>query len=432
MSNYYLNHTGAQLDEAIQKVRSGYKDVSGVTATAEDVKVGTTFVTSDGVLTEGTLELGSGGSSLYTELLYIESTGTQYIDTGIIPNQDTRVVVDVQFSEFPTAHSTLFGSNDNTNAYWAYYRYSDNQYRAINGGTTQRKIDFADPTQRVTVSLESGLYTVGENQISFTTANFNNGLNMYLFALNRNNTVYYPSSNKMFSCQIYDNGILVRDYIPVRYCTGEIGLYDLVEGKFYCNAGTGEFIAGVPITQLPDGCTQVGYIQTSGTQYIDTGFTPTGKSRMVLDFTATDISVTNNNIIGTRNTTSSSVFTFSTTSGKWRMGYNNASTTTSVDADTNRHIADFNKNVLNLDGTTIYTATVAEFTAYSSIYIGAIHASSTGYLGYVKFYSCQIYDNGTLVRDYIPVLDSNKIPCLYDKVNQQMYYNKGTGNFTYA
>ena len=49
--------------------------------------------------------------------------------------------------------------------------------------------------------------------------------------------------------------------------------------------------------------------------------------------------------------------------------------------------------------------------------------------GTFRFYYFQIYDNDTLVRDFIPVLDPDGIPCMYDKVERKFYYNAGTGQF---
>ena len=46
-----------------------------------------------------------------------------------------------------------------------------------------------------------------------------------------------------------------------------------------------------------------------------------------------------------------------------------------------------------------------------------------------KVYYFQIYDNDTLVRDFIPVLDGDGTPCMYDKVTKQFFYNQGTGEF---
>lgn len=45
----------------------------------------------------------------------------------------------------------------------------------------------------------------------------------------------------LYSCKIYDNGTLARDYIPCVSPDGEYGLYDMVEEKFYSNQGTGQF-----------------------------------------------------------------------------------------------------------------------------------------------------------------------------------------------
>ena len=47
---------------------------------------------------------------------------------------------------------------------------------------------------------------------------------------------------KLYSCQIYDNGTLVRDYVPCMTADGEVGLYDVVTRMFFGNAGTGVFI----------------------------------------------------------------------------------------------------------------------------------------------------------------------------------------------
>lgn len=50
----------------------------------------------------------------------------------------------------------------------------------------------------------------------------------------------------------------------------------------------------------------------------------------------------------------------------------------------------------------------------------------------ISIYSCSLLVNGVLVRDFIPVLDWNDTPCLYDKVSGQLFYNAGTGEFLYG
>ncbi len=62
---------------------------------------------------------------------------------------------------------------------------------------------------------------------------------MLLFAWNQNGTITY-GKYKVSYLQIYSNGALVRDFIPVR--KGTVGyLYDRVSGELFGDAGTGAF-----------------------------------------------------------------------------------------------------------------------------------------------------------------------------------------------
>ena len=45
----------------------------------------------------------------------------------------------------------------------------------------------------------------------------------------------------LYTCKIYDNDKIVRNYIPCVNPSGKAGLFDLVESKFYENKGSGEF-----------------------------------------------------------------------------------------------------------------------------------------------------------------------------------------------
>lgn len=92
----------------------------------------------------------------------------------------------------------------------------------------------------------------------------NNGIpinyNYFLFSINHTGRgTDHASSFKMDYCKIIRDNILIRYYVPC-YSTTTVtnadneqvpentkGLYDLIEGKFYTNQGTGDFIAGPDI-----------------------------------------------------------------------------------------------------------------------------------------------------------------------------------------
>lgn len=46
-----------------------------------------------------------------------------------------------------------------------------------------------------------------------------------------------------------------------------------------------------------------------------------------------------------------------------------------------------------------------------------------------RLYYLKIYDNKSLVREFVPCKDPNEVVCLYDKVECKYYYNQGTGDF---
>ena len=71
---------------------------------------------------------------------------------------------------------------------------------------------------------------------------FSAPVTLTLLALNRPDEVLNAGATRLYSAKIWDNDILIRDYVPCKNSNGEIGLYDFVNNQFYGNSGTGEFI----------------------------------------------------------------------------------------------------------------------------------------------------------------------------------------------
>ena len=91
------------------------------------------------------------------------------------------------------------------------------------------------------------------------------------------------------------------------------------------------------------------------------------------------------------------------------------------------------KAVLEFDGATAKSGTVAAGTISlkntTRMFIDA-RATNLSYIQYpLRIYNAQIKQSGELVRDFIPVIDKEGVACMYDKVNGEFYYNKGTGSF---
>lgn len=84
----------------------------------------------------------------------------------------------------------------------------------------------------------------------------------------------------------------------------------------------------------------------------------------------------------------------------------------------------------------VETNTIARKTPYQNytLFLFAYHhTDGNGSINSaIRLYSFKMWDNGTLVRDFIPVADLNDEPCLFDKVSEKCFYNQGTGEFAYS
>lgn len=175
------------------------------------------------------------------EVDYIQSNGSQLIDTGINPSTAPKVIVDM----------TLFSPNDSD--YWGtsaslgkasfvvdinnyvlqYYRYGSNT--AVNAGTIG--------SGRHTV--EVGKKVIVDGVLKYTSPNTydkgSSSSSIKIFGSNRGSSLY--STFRLHSFKLYDGDTLVRDYIPVR--VGQVGyLYDKVSKELFGNVGSGNFVIG--------------------------------------------------------------------------------------------------------------------------------------------------------------------------------------------
>ena len=182
---------------------------------------------------------------------FIESSGTQYINTEFNPNQNTRIIMDYQSGDACVVGSvyTLFGVRvASSGMYWSLIKDSTSAWLLRHEYNTvySTKWDMTETTfkQRRTVEINGASATIDGTTKSYTAATFQFNYPIYLFASNEAGTANYYTPMKIYSCQIYDNGTLVRDYLPCLDKDGVACLYDKVEKKCYYNAGTGEFTAG--------------------------------------------------------------------------------------------------------------------------------------------------------------------------------------------
>lgn len=184
----------------------------------------------------------------YLRLEYIESTGTQYIDTGFKHNQNTRVVMDAQFTNLSSTAGVqwLFDgrASDGSGCKGVFYDHRDNLNKvSCDYAAVSNRYRFADlnASDRLHIDYNKNVVTINGHVKTYSAVSFQSNSSMALFALNNNGTVESYGSSRIYSCKIYDNDFLVRNFIPCKNAQDAVGLYDLVTETFYANQGTGAF-----------------------------------------------------------------------------------------------------------------------------------------------------------------------------------------------
>ena len=417
--------------------------------------------------------------SEYQRVEYIESTGTQYINTNFYSNK-CRAVYKVEFIESGGHVSAIWASN-----YDLVYMPSGNPLGFNISGYNGIGLNYNTSTNtpyEIDATIYSGKQQISvdnekiyENTLSFSQTD----RKYYIFCGNENNsTTWAYSKIKLYYIKYYDDENLERNMIPCyRKSDGVIGLYDLVYNKFYPNNGTGVFLKGEDIAngidfatiddvtalqpdidskvsldkdevikgqkifterpqigeaRLPTEFTEVEYIESTGTQYIDTLVKPSDSNYFKMDFKVEYTSLTSAYLYSAGfDVPWFSYERFREGNSYWNIGSSVILGQHYISTNTiYEYNVIYNNGVIN--STNAFP--------FSGNYSGVLGSRTLEFFGCsdvntyqkIKLYTLKLYsgENFTLVRDFIPCYrKSDNKTGLYDVVNNQFYTNQGTGEF---
>lgn len=180
----------------------------------------------------------------YTELEYIQATGTQFINTGFVPTQLTSA--ELKLNAQYIGESAILGSSWAMNGFFLmfyqnmvrWHSASANNSAAISINTDYIiKVDnsgFEVNGVRYSVTPGSVIQTAISIFYTTTTSGYAAGGGQY----------------KLYYCTIVDNNITVRDLRPAKRNSDDVvGLYDTINNVFYTNIGSGSFTPGPIVMQ---------------------------------------------------------------------------------------------------------------------------------------------------------------------------------------
>ncbi len=227
---------------------TGYDALSRVSITTNvtDPEYATNLLLSEQIL---------GTTAPYKTLSYIESTKTQWIDTGIVYKNTYSLKTRFQFTNSSDISGEPFGTrtvSNNTASKCLFISTYYNCWLAW-GSTETSKSSTNIGTNTWDVYFDKNKVYFNNNLLhTFTNETFTTTGSLYVFAehyYNLDSTVEkesYKTYSRIYYFQIYDeNNNLLIDLIPVRKLSNnEICMYDRVSNTFFTNQGTGVFVAG--------------------------------------------------------------------------------------------------------------------------------------------------------------------------------------------
>lgn len=187
---------------------------------------------------------------------------------------------------------------------------------------------------------------------------------------------------------------------------------------------------------LPPGYQKVEFLESSGTQYIDTGIVTDGTYTIAATLRGNNVS-SPYDIWGRRGSNGSShAQRYKAT--YWLVAFyyvwggqisepslDSAQVHDFIVTEGQKNIIvdgkRFNLNALNLSE--VNASNPSSKTHY-------LFSSNGGIKGHVCFYSFRMQDGaGNVVLDFVPVLNAEGTPCMFDTVTKQPFYNVGAGSF---
>lgn len=180
----------------------------------------------------------------YTKLNYLTAQGNQYIDTGVVGNQNTRIVCRVKCIVDDT--NWVYGARySSSSRLFTFAASSSGYYNAAYGNQRYSFPTSVNSSDFMIIDHNKSVITInGDITHSFSSETFTTPNNIILFGCNTNGTITASSTVSSMYYKIFDGDTLIRDYVPCINARSEYGMYERVSGAFCSNAGTGSFTGG--------------------------------------------------------------------------------------------------------------------------------------------------------------------------------------------
>jgi len=384
---------------------------------------------------------------------YVEATGSQYIDTGIVGRYGTKAECKVEWMAF--SDSSFLASRTGWGDSRLYFCYcldaNGNMYTAQGkGANVNNGQDLRFEEKRI-YTYTSEFSSIDGNNMStntitidgtkvFTKAStaLDTAMNLYVFALNVNNTVNAKSKTRCYGLKIWQDGTLVRDFKPCVH-DGRAGLYDAQNDRIYYSA-SGTDLTYDKNCDVPDAF--IDYVESFGNSYIDTKVI--GRSGTRAECKVQWMAFADSAFLACGDWSQNTRFfvcycrnASGTISTAQRTLANVSSGGKDLTYELNRiytYTSDFSApdgnddsvNTVSIDGSEVFTRTTKSLDTGLNLYIFACNQKANTLIGKSKTrcYGLKIWQDDVLARDFRPCLKYGEA-ALYDDVSKTIFYPSG-------
>lgn len=356
------------------------------------------------------------------EIEYLESETGVWLDTGIVPDFSTTVEIK---GILYTEGSYLAAANTGSGYYVLMNR--DVTYCRWILGSNIGSLYPGLYNKEITILFNEyqthKAYINGVEKETFPSGNVvNTQTTLALFAANGLGTNHYTGKVRINYCKIQVDGVLVRDFIPVR--VGQVGyMYDKISNQLFANTGEGNFILGQDIVPIE-------YLECTGTQWINSNIQVSSNlSCQVTYITDAQHNQFGNPIIGS-SSGSSKNYHVTLYNNKYFYGTGTSERSSGSSNYNVKHTIKYNisNGILNVDGniTDSYTSITSN---EGYIYFGYRTANNI-YSINLKYYEIIIFDkNSNSILCHLVPVRIGQVGYMRDKISGKLYGNSGTGDF---
>lgn len=341
---------------------------------------------------------GQTSVETYTRLAYIESTGTQYINTGYVVQEDDVIEMMYISTSTTSADKALYGCYDSNGNLW-FSMYSNTGYvrfgSSVSASVTNARMRYKMTMKKSSVTFDGGttasLNFVGMPQVPlylFARNNKSEGVGMFGYCRCLNFTIKNGS------------GEIVMDMLPCkRNSDGAVGMIDLVSGNFFTNQGSGDDFKAGGEAMMGDDYEYIPYVTFAKNKLYDLGIVKSTYQLEVM-FARSEERATPYLYGCVTSPHTASVTAYMSSGGSWRFGSSYKGLNTN-DTLIHRTIISNGKTEFDFASGTFTKST---FTTPDTVVLGGYRAASgsltKNYQG--KVYYFKITEGDDAILDWLP------------------------------